>query len=329
MIMKKITLTKSATPAAFCAGLCLAGGALSAQAQLTPAQADTLRDFFGSRAELGIILSGSDSIGGGNFTIDADNNDDIEYGLIKFGGSGEIGDPRALGDTGVQWAPYVQGVFGYLSGDNDITAGPLTNNDFKTDVFGVQFGGGVSFYLTERLKLTPSIGMIYGHYESELEDNTPAGTAAKPFLDVTLDSIGATPAVNLAYLIPLGNVAIELSTDYTLYATSDISDDDESNGIEAEGTTHAWENKVDVDVPLGMELWNCKLHTGGFVSHTALFGDITDNMSTDNFFTIHPRFVANTEGKLWRVSRLGLGASYFVGDNFSGWDVGIEFNFKF
>jgi hypothetical protein len=329
MTMKKITLTKSAAPAAFCAGLCLAGGALSAQAQVTPEQKSLLKEFFANRAETAIILSGSDSIGGGNFTVESDRNDDIEFSLLKLGGSGQLGNPRPMGDTGVKWSPYLRGVVGFASADNEIKFGTLAGNDLEETTFAVQFGGGVTFWMTDHLRVTPSVGVLYGYYETELDDSTPAGTAAKPILDLELQTLGATPGIELAYAIPAGKITFDLSTKYTLYATGDISDDDKSNGLEADGTTHVWENKVDVDIPLGLEMFNCQWHTGGFVGHTALFGDVTDSLATDNYFTIHPRFVANTEGKLWKVSRLGLGASYYVGEDFSGWDIGVEVNFKF
>ena len=325
--MRKLTFNKA--PATFCAGLCLAGSTLSAMAQLTPEQAEVARTFFGNRAELALILAGSDSIGGGNFTVEPSRGDDLDFGLSKFGGSGAIGDPRPITDTGMTWQPYVKGVLGYMSGDNRITFGTLNGNAIDESVFAVQFGGGAVLNINDRLSITPSIGVIYGHYESDFDDNNPAGAAAKRFLDVTLDSIGSTPGLAVAYKIPAGSITVNLVSAYTMYATSDMSDEDESHGIKANGTTHVWENKVDVDVPLDWEVWNSKLHTGGFISHTALFGDITDTSNVDNFFTIHPRLVADVWGKMWKVSTIGLGASYYYGDNLTGWDFGIDVNFRF
>src|SRR4051794_31224818 len=123
--MKNRNLIKTKAPVALCAGLCLAGGTLPALAQLTGEQAGLLRNAIGNRSELGTILGGSDTIGGGNFTIDADNNQDLDYSLMKFSGRGEIGDPRALGNTGMRWNPFVRGSFGWLNGENDITFGTL------------------------------------------------------------------------------------------------------------------------------------------------------------------------------------------------------------
>jgi len=327
--MKKRNLIKTKAPVALCAGLCLAGGTLPALAQLTGEQAGLLRNAIGNRSELGTILGGSDTIGGGNFTIDADNNQDLDYSLMKFSGRGEIGDPRALGNTGMRWNPFVRGSFGWLNGENDITFGTLNGNSITTDIYAVALAGGVAFYINDHLKITPSIGVIYGHSELDFDAKNPNGVAAKPLLDTKLDTIGSTPSLNVAYKFPVGTVSLELSSQYTLYATSDISSEDDSHGIKANGTTHVWENKIDVDIPLNVELWTCRLHTGGFISHTVLFGDITDTMRADNFFTFHPRIMLNTEGKLWKVSDIGVGGSYYYGSNLNGWTVGIDFNMKF
>jgi hypothetical protein len=34
-------------------------------------------------------------------------------------------------------------------------------------------------------------------------------------------------------------------------------------------------------------------------------------------------------GELWKVRWLGLGASYFWGDNFSGWSMGVDLRLQF
>ena len=326
---RKLTLHRAAAPTSICAGLCLAGGTLSSMAQLTPEQAEVARTFFANRAEMALILAGSDSIGSGNFTVTPSRGDDLDFSLSKFGGSGTIGDPRPIGNSGVSWSPYVKGVFGYASGDNRITFGALDGNALEESTLALSLGGGAVFDIGN-FSITPSIAAIYGHYETEFDDNNAAGVAAKPVLDkIKLDSIGTASGLSLGYKIPAGDIMVNLLSSYTLYATSDMSDDGDSRGIKANGTTHVWENKVDVDVPLNWELWNSRMHTGGFISHTALFGDMADDANVDNFFTIHPRLVADVWGKMWKVSRIGLGASYYVGDNLTGWDFGIDVNFRF
>jgi hypothetical protein len=47
------------------------------------------------------------------------------------------------------------------------------------------------------------------------------------------------------------------------------------------------------------------------------------------FYTLNGRLVLDFLGKLWKVKWLGLGASCFLGDHFSGWSAGLDLRFKF
>ena len=311
-------------PTAVCGCLCLTG---TASAQLTSAQRDQLRQFIANRAEVGVILGASDSAGGGNYTVDGKNgNDDLEFSLIKFGGSGLIGDPRPMGDSGVKWSPMLFGNIGYISGDHDIDVGPVAGIDIEESAFGIQFGGGVAFHLTDRFTVTPYVGVIYGHYEADVDARTPAGQAIADELEDGFDTIGGTPGVALEYALPAGPTTITFGGRYTYYGTTDISSDTD---VEVGGDSHILEQRVDVDVPLNAELFGCRLHTGGYVALTEALGDVGDTMDSDVWATIHPRLLLNTSGKLWKVERMGLGFSYIKGDNFDGWDIGIDVSFKF
>src|SRR5204863_576083 len=125
--MKKLTLNKSAVPAALCAGLCLAGGALQSQAQVTGPQKRELNSFLANRAEVGVILGASDSASSGSYKVDSQTRgqEDLDFSLTKFGGGGEIGPARKLGSSDIMWNPVVMGTIGYISGENRITQGPL------------------------------------------------------------------------------------------------------------------------------------------------------------------------------------------------------------
>ncbi len=43
---------------------------------------------------------------------------------------------------------------------------------------------------------------------------------------------------------------------------------------------------------------------------------------------IHGRVVLDFLNKLWKVKWLGLGGSYFWGEQFTGWSVGVDAAFK-
>jgi hypothetical protein len=321
--MKKNARSKSAVPTALCAGLCLTS---TGYAQVTSAQIGQIEDFLGNRAEVGVVLGASESASGGSYTVDGRKGlDDLEFSLFKFGGSGEIGDPRPFGDSGAMWAPFVMGTIGYISGDHDIDVGALAGSDFEESALGINLGGGIALHLTDRFTVTPYVGIIYGHYSSDFSAKTPAQKPAEDLLSEDLDTIGGTPGINLAYKFPIGQNILTLGAKYTFFGTTDISDSE----IEADGSSHVFEQRVDADVPLGAELFNCRLHTGGYVALTEVAGDIGDTMNSAYWATFHPRLVLDTTGKLWKTERLGLGASYIKGERFDGWDFGVDVSFKF
>jgi len=317
-------------PAALCAGLCLTGGALQSQAQITPSQQKLLTEFVGDRAEVGIVLGASDAASSGSYTVDGKNgNDDLDFSLMKIGGGGEIGKPRPLGSSSVQWAPVIFGNVGLMSGKNDLAA-HNANVDLRGDkldesALGMQVGGGVALHLTERLTVTPYVGLLYGHYELDYTAHSADGKLIKAALDDSADTLGATPGISIAYKMPLGKNTLELSARYTFYGSDDVSD----SNLDVGGASHVFEQKADIDIPLPWEIANCPLHTGGFLSLTETGGDISDSMASDSWATIHGRLLMNTEGKFWKMDRAGLGMSYIAAEHFSGWDVGIEVSFKF
>jgi hypothetical protein len=328
--MKRTKLTKTAMPVALSAGMCLTAGALDAQAQLTRAQERQLREFFGNRAEVGIVLGATDAASGGSYTVDSDQSgqDDLDFSLFKFGGGGEIGGPRKLGDSAVTWNPVIMGGIGYISGENDITAGPLRGNELDESALALHLGGGIAFHLTERFTITPTIGGFYGSYDPGFNGRNAAGRVVETAIDDdTVDTLGVMPGLAIAYKVPMGKNTWEFSARYAFFGSTEISGGD----VDAGGSSHIFEQRVDLDIPLSASLFDCPLHTGGYFALTETAGDISDTMNSDVWGTLHGRLLLNTEGQSWswKMDRLGLGVSGIVGDNFTGWDAGVEVTFKF
>jgi hypothetical protein len=98
--------------------------------------------------------------------------------------------------------------------------------------------------------------------------------------------------------------------------------------------SETWVNKLDVDVPIGVTLLNREVHVGGYYSWTGFYGDLREGFSESQLELkyvneIHGRVVLDFLNKLWRVKWLGVGGSYFWGDQFTGWSVGVDVAFKF
>jgi hypothetical protein len=147
------------------------------------------------------------------------------------------------------------------------------------------------------------------------------------FDDETADTIGVTPGISVAYKQPMGKNMWEFSAGYTFYGSTEISGSD----FDAGGSSHVFEQRADLDIPLDAKLWDCPLHTGGYFSLTEVAGDISDTMNSDIWATLHGRLLLNTEGKswAWKMTRIGLGVSGIFGDDFTGWDAGVDVTFQF
>ena len=88
-------------------------------------------------------------------------------------------------------------------------------------------------------------------------------------------------------------------------------------------------NKIDLDIPLGIELYGHELRTGGYVSRTDLFGDLQTGLDVEHVNELHGRIVFDFLNQLWKLQWLGVGASYLWGTNISGWTVGADVAFRF
>jgi hypothetical protein len=99
--------------------------------------------------------------------------------------------------------------------------------------------------------------------------------------------------------------------------------------VDVNGDSESWETKLDVDVPLGVELFGHELRTGGFYSRTQLYDGLRDGLNTDNINEAHGRIVLDFMDQLWKVQYIGLGVSYMWAGDFNGWSIGADVAFRF
>jgi hypothetical protein len=134
------------------------------------------------------------------------------------------------------------------------------------------------------------------------------------------------PALNVQYLIRFGRNTITLSSDSTYFHTEGF---DASNAnVRVGGNSESIDDKIDLDVPLGIRLFGHELHTGGYLSRTELLGDLQDGLGVAHVNEVHGRLVLDFLHQLWKVRWIGLGASYVDGTNINGWAVGVDVAFR-
>jgi hypothetical protein len=301
-----------------------------AQPVVPSAAVEQFQQVIGSRVEAVTILGGDYGAAGGIYTFRG--GEVANLSVAKVGGGGNIAEPRPLGESGLKWAPVLQGNLGHISAQNDFATGYLAGNKSVYDVLAVQAGGGARLYFTDHFSLAATLSGIYGHTENEFKAQNAVGdyiksVASGTYVDWNLDTWSVEPALDLNYDLHWRRATFALSSCYNYFHTESFSSSSPVVGVD--GDSHTWENKLDVDVSLGWKLFDRELHTGGFLSRTELFGNAAEGLNENHIYTVNGRFVMDLLGHAWKVRWLGVGYSYFWGDHFDGWSAGLDMRFKF
>ena len=324
---------RTATVAALGAGLL----PLAAHGQVTPEQATQIRDAMSNRVEALTILGGASGIAGADFRstgrFEFSEPADAAIAVSKFGGAGDIGDPQPLGSLAVGWQPRLQGNMGWLEGTQHLNAGLLEGDVSRIKTYGIEFGGGVRFWVDDHLSFAPTLSGLYGHTSETYTANsvfmrTNLETAKQiGLVDWTLDTWTLITGVDIQYLIALRRTIITVTSSPVYYHTESF--ESSSASVNVKGDSGTWANMVDVDIPLGVELFGHELRMGGFYRWTGLYGGLRDGLHESNFNEIHGRLVLDFLTQLWKVQWIGIGGSYIRGPNISGWTAGADVVFRF
>lgn len=309
------------------------------RAQLSPGEITQLRNAIGNRIEAATILGGDFGVSGASISGNSANNGNT-LDLQKFGGSGDIGDPRQLGTLPIAWQPRLQGEMGYLTAHNNFNNTSRTNlvgTESKTHDFSIQFGGGARLWFNDAFSIAPTIMGMYGHTENTFYPNNNPGLASNPkfltdarnqgLIDWTADTWTVRPALDFQYVYTWRRTIFTLSSDPTYFHTESFSTSNPN--VSVNGDSETWMNKIDVDVPLGKDLWGHELRTGGFISRTEFYGNIQDGLNTDHLYELHGRLVLDFLNQLWKVQWIGIGGSYLWGSSFDGYSFGADIAFRF
>jgi hypothetical protein len=319
-------------------GLILAGQLpLSAQSQITPDQVSQVRSSIGNRVEALTILGGDYGLGDGTYHYTGNSignsHADVDTNISKIGGWGEVGDPQQLGQLGIGWQPRFQGSVGYLDSKNDFDSGLLKNDISDSRIFAIQFGGGARFWLNENLSLAPTFMGMFGHITNEYTAHSAFMVANLPqarrvgLVDWNADTWTARPALDIQYVYIWDRTIFKLSSDPTYFHTKSFNSS--NSNVSIGGDSETWANKIDVDIPLGKQLYGHELRTGGYFSRTELFDDIKAGLNNGHIYEVHGRLVLDFLNQFWKTQWIGIGGSYFWGGNFSGWSVGADVAFRF
>jgi hypothetical protein len=310
---------------------------LAARAQITPDQANAIHNAIGNRVEALAILAGDYGITGGDFrsTGKFQGNESIDAEMIvtKLGGAGDFGAPRPVGGLGVGWQGRLQGNMGYVEAINHLHS-PLLEGDVNTfKQYGLEFGGGARFWVSDALSLAPTLLGIYGHTVNDYTANSPfmqtnfARAVELGLVNWSLDTFTLRTGLNVQYLIAWDRTIIKLSTEPVYYHTESFGSS--NSNLSLSGDSQSIATKLDVDIPLGVQLFGHELRSGGEFTRTDLFGDLKTGLNVGHIDELQGRLVLDFLNELWKVQWIGVSASYVWGQNFTGWTAGLDIVFRF
>jgi len=321
-------------PHALSLGLGVACGLLAVSASAQIDMTD-VKNIAASRVAAMDILGGDYGLNGGSYNSENNAKHNVQLKSSKFGGMGDVGDPSPLGDTGIAWQPRLQGSMGYLTTRKSFTdpSTPINGDINEFDTFAIQFGGGARFWFNDHLSLAPTIMGMYGHTSDSYTANSAFAqgnyTALKNagVIDWNVDTWTVRPAGQLAYVFTWRRTIFTLTSDGTYFHTESFTSSNPNFSIN--GDSEMWQNKIDVDVPLGVQIFNHELRTGGYFSRSDFFGDLNTGLNTDHLYEVHGRVVLDFLGQLWKCQWIGVGYSYLWGSNFNGISYGLDVAFQF
>ncbi|MGO8836233.1 MAG: hypothetical protein ACLQAH_04770 [Limisphaerales bacterium] len=326
---------------------CWAAGFLSLLLAATPAHSqftdiNSLQNTVGNRIEAATILGGDFGMTGASYNRGSGGN----LSLSKFGGWGDIGDPQPLGTLPIAWQPQLQGEMGYLVATKNYSAADnvtyygtpynLKGAFTRFHDFSIQFGGGPRLWFNDNFSIAPTIMGMYGYTDNTFDQNanttlTPSVISAARkagLIDYDVDTWTIRPAADFQFVYTWRRTIFTLNSDPVYFHTESFNASNPN--VNVNGDSETWMNKLDVDVPLGKDLWGHELRTGGYFSRTEFYGNIQDGLGLSHLYEVHGRVVLDYLNQLWKVQWIGLGVSYLWGNNgFSGYSYGLDVAFRF
>ena len=281
----------------------------------------------GDHIETLTILGGDYNAAGGIYSFSGGNLVDVT--ISKLGGAGDVARPTPLfGD--IRWAPVLEGNIGHVTTVNEFKGGYLRGNKSEYDVWAVQGGGGVRFYLTDHLSLAPTVSGIYGQTKNTFKPGNSIGdminqVADGNYINWTVKTWSVSPSLELRYTWKWWRTNFEFSSRYNYFHTESF--DSTSSVIDVNGESSTWQNKLGLDVPTGLKPFGLELRTGGFISRTDLMGTAASDVRTNHLYTANVRLVLSPPEPILTLRWIGLGVSYFWGEHFNGWSAGIDMSF--
>lgn len=233
---------------------------------LPPGALDQLDHVIGSRIETFAVLDTQNGASGGTY---ASKINDTDIAITRVTGRGDVAGKRPIGDTGIMWAPVLEGGIGYGTFDHHIEGGALQGNLSTVTSFAAFVGGGVRFTVWDDWSLAPTLGVIYAHTENDFQAQNDLGRevvrlagrrGVSDILNWSADTLTVVPGVEARYRHLFGPVQLTVRSLFKYFNTQPV--ERSTTALSFESTSEWWLNELDVEWRMPLYLWSRQLRTG-------------------------------------------------------------------
>jgi len=266
-----------------------------------------------SRAGLGWSLNGADG------------------SIYKLPWNFELREPAPLGDSGLTWAPVIDGGLGYGWFVNHFNNNALAGNesDFSTVALGLGVGPRI-YFGDSGLSVLPAFGLLYAFTDNDFDAHTPLGqqvVANGQYVNWNVQTISLVPSFEVQYKKTFGRWTPKITSASAYYNTQPLSRSTDALNFRSDSTV--WANKLDLDYLTAWKVLDCPVHFGGDVGRTDLFQGLRGALGTDHYYETDGRVTLDVLGRFWKVKSVGLSGGYFWCGAFNGYSIGLEGSVKF
>jgi hypothetical protein len=162
---------------------------------------------------------------------------------------------------------------------------------------------------------------VRGPFSDELSE------AAADFLfDIEIDSYQVGAALEVEYQRPLSSDINLLTNARYNYLYSEVYDASDSV-LETDSDFGVFTARAELDGPTGTTAFGRELRWIGFLAGTYLPGSQSDTLGFDSFVEIGGGIEVVDRGVIEGIEGVSVRASGIVGNNVTGWSVGLELEF--
>lgn len=275
-----------------------------------------------------ITISDEVELSSARFDINADTDTDLTVITLPF----QTAIP--FEDDALIKALHIEGALGFAQAEQsnaDIYGGavPAAATSVKTDwlTYSGLIGAGLDFKITDNLTLTPIVNVGLAYLRNETDYAGPgAGLTAALADGIAFNwdawAISAGVAGRADYMVPLSDrLTLEAILRYDIRRTESFSTENSAQDFST--TSQFLTARVDLTGPTGYTLQGNALNWRSTLGYrTYIEGDL---YGTSHLVQIGGAL--ELTGDLPLDATLALNAAVFVGDNITGWTIGLSVGF--